>query len=157
MSGHLSSQRISLWMLGERDARDERHVGECAQCAAEVARFEAALGQFRGSLRVWSSRQEHRKAAAHWAAPAGFWNWGGRLAAVAAVLLLAILVPQYKGPRQPKAATVIAQADVQWLNDVDSGVSRAAPQAMEPLLKLVAWDTSAAANATEKDNNDTQQ
>ena len=57
MSRHLSSREVSQWMIGERTPQQEQHVRQCPECGAEVARMEAALALFRGSVRHWSDRQ----------------------------------------------------------------------------------------------------
>ena len=38
MSGHLSSVEISEWLAGIRASDAERHLAECAVCAAELER-----------------------------------------------------------------------------------------------------------------------
>jgi len=57
MSQHLSSREVSQWMIGERTPQQEQHVRQCSQCGAELARLEASLALFRGSVRHWSARQ----------------------------------------------------------------------------------------------------
>jgi anti-sigma factor RsiW len=57
MSRHLSSPEVSQWMIGERTPQQEQHVRQCPECAAELARMEAALALFRGSVRHWSDGQ----------------------------------------------------------------------------------------------------
>ena len=70
MSQHLSSREVSQWMIGERTPQQEQHVCQCPECGAELARMEAALALFRGSVRHWSDGQAAR-AARHWAHLAG--------------------------------------------------------------------------------------
>jgi hypothetical protein len=156
MSGHLSSEDISRWILGERGAAGERHIRECAECAAEIARLEGGLAGFRGAVR--------RLAAERWGTvPArisqprqtGLQTWCLRGAAVA-TLLLAALVPIYRGAHQRRSAA-IAQADAQLLEEVDAGVSRSVPRTMEPLLKLIAEDTSSYTDTKKESDNETQQ
>ena len=139
MNEHLPEPRISRWMTGERAPEDERHVRECAQCAAELARFEAALSQFRESVRQWSGGQggsppgavlEIRPARRRFA------PW----AAAAAAVLLAVAVPVYRSSRRPQPGPDIAQADALLLEQVDAHVSQAVPRPMEPLLELVSGD-----------------
>jgi hypothetical protein len=157
MSRHLSSQRISMWMMGERAVDDERHVRECAECAGELARFEATLSRFRGSVQQWSDR--HAAASERVAGPVrnAPIMWRLRWAAVAALVLLAVLVPIVRVTHRPPARAAMAQADAQLLEEVDAGVSRPVPLPMEPLLQLVASDTSDTTGATGKENHETKQ
>ena len=80
-----------------------------------------------------------------------------RLAAVAALLLLAVLVPVYRGTHPAHLGAAIAQADAQLLEEVDAGVSRAVPEPMEPLLTLMAWDSGNAADTTGKESDESTQ
>jgi len=158
MSGHLSSQRISLWMLGERAAEDQRHLGECPECAAELARLKAALSGFRGSVHQWAGRQTSSAPHREWApARTAFWPGRFRWAAAAAIALLAALIPVYRIARHSHTAPAIAQSDAQLLEEVDAEVSRSVPQPMEPLLNLVAWGSDNSSNTTGKENHETQQ
>jgi hypothetical protein len=144
MSQHLSSERISMWMIGERTPEEEQHIRECPDCAAELARLETALALFRGSLRQWSERQGGFEAGrAFTVRPAwdGFRSWPTRLAVAAALLLLVVTVPIYRNARHPQPSGKIAQADALLLEQVDAEVSRAVPRPMEPLLELVSWDS----------------
>lgn len=138
MSRHLSSQRISMWAIGERTPDEERHVQECPLCAAEVASLETALSRFRGSVRQWSERQG--SAGTLQAAQPRFRWTPARWALAAAALLLVATVPVYRSTRHPQAGPKLAEADVLLLEQVDAQVSQAVPRPMEPLLKLVSWD-----------------
>jgi hypothetical protein len=146
MSQHLSSQQISRWMIGERTPQEEQHARECPECGAELARLEAALALFRGSVRHWSDGQSR-------AVPPG----AGRIAlarrsrtqpirwaSVAAALLVLAAVPVYRNVQEKQRQAEIARADALLLEQVDAEVSRAVPRPMEPLVKLVSWDFSSA-------------
>jgi len=52
MTQHLTWEQISAYLIG--DAGTPAHAGECVLCRSEVARFESALADFRGSVRGWS-------------------------------------------------------------------------------------------------------
>jgi TonB family protein len=54
MTQHLTWDQISDYLIG--DAGTPPHVDECLSCRSEVARFESALADFRGSVRHWSER-----------------------------------------------------------------------------------------------------
>src|SRR5271157_513509 len=99
MSQHLSSQQISQWMIGERTPQQEQHVRQCSQCGAELARMEAALALFRGSVRHWSdvqSRAEPPAIGSIFPARRGPRPHLMRWALVAAALLVLAAVPVYR-------------------------------------------------------------
>jgi hypothetical protein len=150
MSQHLSSERISMWIAGERTPEDEEHVRVCLECAAELARFQATLSLFRDSVRDWSSRQPGSEpGTVPKLAPA---RWAVRWAMAAAALLLVATVSIYRGTRQPQFGGLMLPADVALLEQVDAEVSRGVPRGMEPLLELVSTDYSTG----EEDNETTQ-
>ncbi len=145
MSQHLSSQEVSQWMIGERTPQQEQHVRQCSECGAELARLEAALALFRGSVRHLSGRQSQ-------AEPPDISNIlparrGPRIqpmrwALVAAALLVLAAVPVYRNTQDRQRQAEIARADALLLEQVDTEVSRTVPRPMEPLVKLVSWDFS---------------
>ena len=142
MSQHLSSRQISQWMIGERSPQQEQHVRQCSRCGAELARLEASLALFRGSVRHWSGRQSRAEPPAIGSiSPV---RRGSRIqpvrwALVAAALLVLAAIPIYRNAQDRRQAE-IARADAQLLEQVDAEVSRAVPRPMEPLVKLVSWD-----------------
>jgi hypothetical protein len=142
MSQHLSSRQISQWMIGERTPQQEQHVGECSECGAEVARMEAALAQFRGSVRHWSGRQSRAQppAVGSILPAADSATHPMRWTLVAAALLVLVAVPIYRNMQDSERQAEIARADALLLEQVDAEVSRAVPRPMEPLVKLVSWD-----------------
>jgi hypothetical protein len=146
MSQHLSSQEISQWMIGERPPQQEQHVRQCSQCGAELARMEAALALFRGSVRHWSDRQSRvPRPLAPGPRPHPM-----RWALVAAALLVLAAVPIYRNAQDRQRQAEIARADALLLEQVDAEVSRAVPRPMEPLVKLVSWDFT---STDERDEN----
>jgi hypothetical protein len=153
MSQHLSSREISQWMMGERTPQREQHVRECSECGAELARMEAALGLFRGSVRHWSSGQSRAEPPAIGSmlpARRGTWAQPMRWALVAATLLVLAAVPIYRNAQDRQRQAEIARADALLLEQVDAEVSRAIPRPMEPLVKLVSWDFSSTDGSDEK-------
>ncbi len=146
MSRHLSSQEISQWMIRERTPQQEQHVRECSECEAELARLEASLALFRGSVRHWSGLQVRVPRSL---AP-GPLPHPMRWALVAAALLVLAAVPIYRNAQERQRQAEIARADALLLEQVDAEVSRAVPRPMEPLAKLVSWDFS---SADERDEN----
>jgi periplasmic protein TonB len=53
---HLSSEQISKYLMGASASGEALHARECRDCRAELERLEAALAQFRSSVRQWSER-----------------------------------------------------------------------------------------------------
>ena len=157
MSQHLSSPEVSQWMIGERTPQQEQHVRQCPECGAELARMEAALGLFRGSVRHWSDRQVRvprpltptRGSRGYPARPLPV-----RWALAAATLLLLAAVPIYRNVQVRQRQAEIARADALLLEQVDAEVSRAVPRPMEPLVKLVSWDFSSTDGSDEKTRNE---
>jgi hypothetical protein len=153
MSRHLSAERIHAWTMGERAAEDERHVAECARCAAEVAHLEDALAAFRGSVRRWSELRDSGPLAAPAVAPRPR-AWP-RWATAAAIVIVAAVVSVSRAPQRAPSGAVIASPDAQLLEQVDAHVSRPVPRPMEPLLDLVSWDLSAQRISDGKENDGT--
>ena len=143
MTEHLSGKRMAGWICGEPTPEEQRHVRECAQCGAEIARLESALGQFRESVCGWSDQRspaalEKVRAAAGRRGPARVWfRWP---VLVAAALALSV-APVYKTVLDHRLA-VQALADAQLMEQVDREVSEAVPTPMEPLAQLVSWDST---------------
>jgi hypothetical protein len=150
MSGHLSGEQISAWVLGEPGAEARRHASGCAECAAELARMERALAHFRGSVRGWGAGREIAAPLAVEQPRSVLWS-GVRWAAAAALLLAASLLLDVH-PRQIPARAALAQSDVQLLEQVDSEVSRAVPEPMEPLLQLLADGSRGRVEVEQKKN-----
>ena len=153
MSQHLSSPEVSQWMIGERTPQQEQHVRQCPECGAELARMEAAVALFRGSVRHWSDGQKGAEPPAIGsilAARLGSRIQPMRWALVAAALLLLAAVPIYRNVQVRQRQAEIATADALLLEQVDAEVSRAVPRPMEPLVKLVSWDFT---STDERDEN----
>lgn len=138
---HLSPEEISQWMMGERTMELERHLAECHACRAELEQLEAALVQFRASVRessavippVW--REPDNRAA--------WLSWPRLVLAAAALLILVALPISWRSRAQERAAEA-AIADSQLLERVDSAISQAVPEPMEPLVSLVTWNSAGA-------------
>ena len=141
MNQHLSSDQIARWMAGERTASEEQHASQCAECGAELARMEAALALFRGSVREWSEQESAGRPRA-WVAQREPRALVLRWAMVAAALLMLVWVPIYQGAKEKQRKAELARADAALLEQVDAEISRAVPAPMEPLIKLVAWDSA---------------
>jgi hypothetical protein len=62
----------------------------------------------------------------------------------AAALFFSIAVPVYWNARARRQAAESERADSLLLERIDSSISRAVPEPMEPLVNLVAWNGSPA-------------
>jgi len=142
MIEHLSAERISQWMIGERTPQLEKHVGMCAECRAELGQMEAALSKFRTAMRstaisapppVWQQAPSRNR----------WYSWPRLVVATMALLILVALPITWRVRVQQRAAET-ALADSQLLERVDSAISQAVPQPMEPLVSLVAWNSGTA-------------
>jgi len=144
MIQHLSAEQISQWLVGDRTPQLERHLAECPECRAELGQLETALAQFRGAMRDWSGSA----AAPAWQRPAarGPWFSWPRLVLAAAALCFLVALPVYWSARAREQAAEAARADALLLERVDSSISRAVPEPMEPLVNLVTWNSSPAEN-----------
>lgn len=147
MSEHLSSERISRWMAGDRTPDEDRHIRECAQCAAEAARLEMLFAEFRSSVVAWSALQEGAEAPDRWKPPAhpGRFTRGAlRWTMATAALAIAVAMPICKNANDRRREAEAARADAQLWEEVNAQVSRPVPTPLEPLMKLVAWEPAAA-------------
>lgn len=142
MIEHLSAEQISQWMIGERTPPLEHHIAECAECRAELEQMESALVQFRTAMRQVGGTAPSPA----WREPASRRPWSSwpRLAMAAAVLLILVAAPIAWRVRMRERAAEAALADSQLLERVDSAISRAVPEPMEPLVNLVTWNSGAA-------------
>jgi anti-sigma factor RsiW len=142
MIQHLSAEQISQWMVGDRTPQLERHVAECGECRSELEQLESTLVQFRGALGEWSGSA----APPAWRQPVSrsLWLSWPRLILAAAALLVLVALPVSWRARVRERAAETERADSQLLERVDSAISRAVPEPMEPLVNLVAWNSSPA-------------
>jgi anti-sigma factor RsiW len=142
MIEHLSAEQISQWMIGDRHPQLERHVAECDECRGELAQLENTLVQFRGAVRDWSGSAVPQA----WQQPASRGPWFSwlRLVIAAATLFFLVALPVYWNSRVRERAAEAARADALLLERVDSSISRAVPEPMEPLVNMVTWNSSPA-------------
>jgi hypothetical protein len=136
MNEHLSPEDISRWFAGERGGGLQRHAGECEECRARLDRMESAVAEFRGWVHDWSAAEPASARDTAWRPPVR--NVARRWILAAACLLLLVLGPAYWHSRRQSLAAETARGDA-LLEQVDAEISRAVPQTMEPLVKLVTW------------------
>lgn len=138
MNGHLSSEQLSRWMIGERADPQEEHIHDCPECAARLAGVESAIALFRASVR----NSGELCGPPRLSLPSNAWSVrSSRWASVAAALLLLAAIPVYRNSRDRRRQAEMARADAALLEQVDAGISRAVPAPMEPLVKLVSWNS----------------
>lgn len=56
MTQHLTWEQISDYLIGGAGPAQASHARDCRSCGSEIARIEAALGDFRGAVRNWTER-----------------------------------------------------------------------------------------------------
>jgi hypothetical protein len=157
MTEHLPGNRIAECVAAGPAPEERRHLAECAQCAAEVARLESALGHFREAVRGWSEGQSAGalgKARAARRPPARVWFGWPVWAAVALAAALAV-APVYETVRDRRQAAQ-ALADAQLLEQVGQDVSESVPSPMEPLAQLVSWDSASQESSQGNTSNSSQ-
>ena len=151
MKEHLSSERISKCLSGDRNPADEQHLRACARCSTEMARMDELLTEFRSSVVAWSAL--HQGAPSRWQSlerchshAGGTLRW--KLAAAALSIAIALPIGKYACDRQRAAEA--HRADIQLWEQVNTQISRPVPAPLEPLMKLVAWEPAASELQTVK-------
>jgi len=139
MSGHLSSVEMSEWLAGIRASGAERHLAECAGCAAELERASEPLALFGAATRAWCAAETPVPRLGS-IAPAvrRRRRFAGVRVALAAAAVLLVAAPVY---RQHQRAIEMARQDEALLEQVQTEVARSAPEPMQPLEKLVKWNS----------------
>jgi hypothetical protein len=139
MSGHLSSVEISEWLAGNRASGVERHLAECAGCAAELERASEPLARFGSAMRAWCAAETPvpRLGSIEFAVRRRRRFTGVRVALAAAAVLM-VAAPVYLHHQR---AIETARQDEALLEQVQTEVARSAPEPMQPLEKLVKWNS----------------
>lgn len=139
MSGHLSSVEISEWLAGILGPDEERHLAECADCAAELERAHEPLARFGAATRAWCAAETPAPRPEPMASQASRRRrlTAMRIALVAAAVLM-IAAPVY---RHHQRTIEMARQDEVLLEEVHAEVSQSVPEPMQPLEKLVAWNS----------------
>ncbi len=157
-NGHLTAKEISQWLVEGPDQSAGQHVKACGACAAKLAEAQAPLTAFRGALVEWSETQSARPLRLQTSMTRSEGRSDSRLWLPAAIFAMAVLlligyakVPALlhgnSGMQPPVAtASTTTDSDEALLNQVDTEVSEAVPDAMAPLTDLVAWDSNEASS-----------
>jgi hypothetical protein len=164
-SGHLTANEISQWLVEGPEPAMGQHLQTCGTCQAKLTEAQAPLNAFRSGLVGWSEAQAAPPLPRQTSDARSKSPWGRRLwlpaasFTVAALLLVGYArIPAFlhgNASGQPPVATAsTADSDEALLNQVDTEVSEAVPDAMAPLTDLVSWDSSegsaASTTTTEK-------
>jgi hypothetical protein len=112
--------------------------------------LDQALAQFGASVRDWAGRRTVVPGPVHTWKTSGRRGMQLRWVLAAAALAIAVMIPAYSQLERHRAAEQ-ARADAALLEQIDSAVSRAVPQPMEPLVQLVSWGADPATQ-THKDS-----
>ena len=139
MSGHLSSVEISEWLAGIRAGGAERHLAECAVCAAELERASEPLARFGAATRAWCAAETPvPRLGSIEIAVRRRRRFAGVRVALAAAAALMMAAPVYF---RHQRAIETARQDEALLEQVQTEVARSAPEPMQPLEKLVKWNS----------------
>lgn len=144
MKGHLTSEQIEAWMIGDRTPEHGAHLRGCPECARALAQAEQPVELFGSAMREWSDRQMPRRTFDPAAHVSHSYGWHPmRIALAGAALLGLIAVPVFR-PTPVVESTVPAStavSDEALLRQVDLEVSRSVPGSMEPLAVLMTNET----------------
>jgi len=152
--GHLTAKEISQWLVEGPEQPASQHVENCWACQAKLTEAQEPLAAFRTAVVEWSEAQAARPFSLE--APEtrneGHWGLGLWLPAVSFALAVLLMLGYAKVPAllhgpsaaQPTVATasITTDFDEALLDQVDTEVSEAVPDAMAPLADLVAWDSA---------------
>lgn len=150
MSNHLSQDQLSMWILGRCTPEERQHGLDCAQCSAELARFQEPVSTFRTAFQDWSDREsapQLQEVTTFLLRPRRFfipsWSW----AALGMAVVLLTSLPLYRqqeelmrgskgqGPSAPASTSV--DEDALLMHEVRRHLSRTLPAPMEPIMALV--------------------
>jgi len=143
MSAHLSEERISSWVAGDRTPVEEQHVRVCTECAAQAARLEDLLLAFRASVVEWSASQKGARPPHCWQPrqrTRSLTRAALRWSMAAAALAIAVAVPICRNAGDRLRETEKARADARLLDEIVIRVSQPVPAPLAPLMNLVAWE-----------------
>jgi hypothetical protein len=142
MNQHLSSKQIVEWMIEDRTVEAERHVEECAECAAQVNTLRESLGMFRGAVRETAGNLADRRIVDEVPRRRMAVLW---LTAAAALVTITVL-PIYKVKENRQKAEIVRQ-DAELMEQVNAGLSEGVAAPMKPLEKMVKWGPAAEARS----------
>jgi hypothetical protein len=153
--GHLTASEISCWLVEGPSPELSQHLDGCFACQAKLAEAQEPLTAFRTALVDWSEAQGRPNLPPLQVSsvPVSPVRWGlrGWLPVASLAMAVLLLVGFVTGPdlfrrhgtvRQAVVDSSISpESDTVLMDQVDTEVSEAVPDAMAPLTDLVAWDS----------------
>jgi hypothetical protein len=152
-TNHLSAWEQEEYILEERTPQMLRHLTECAECRAAVARLEDGLGVYRKAAVQWSAESLAARPQQVLTArkqPVVSLRWAMAAIIPLVLLLIALLPFRASSPRPVQQAAQVRDdsRDDALLDQVDEQISAAVPSSMESLTHLVSTGDSAAAKGS---------
>ena len=141
MSPHWTDEQMSAWTLGERNVGMAEHLAACDECRREVAELQGTLAEYRTSVQQAAAADDYRwvRIRAGVAGRSVYQShglrWAFTTALAMAALSIGLLVSPGKPPVQPKQHAA-EMTDEQLLSEIQSDLSRSAPQALAPAETL---------------------
>jgi hypothetical protein len=138
MSKHLTEGQIAKCCAGQSTVEEQRHIQECAACAAELDRLAGSILLFRSAIRDRIDARLAMHAPVFEDRPpvvaTPLWNW----ALVAAVAFVLVILPlSITEPRQFIENTPVATDPDTLMREVNLHLSRTLPAPMEPIMTLI--------------------
>ena len=152
-TNHLSAWEQEEYILDERTPQMLRHLSECAECRAAVARLEDGLGVYRKAAVEWSAESLAARPQQLLIArkqPLLSLRWAMAAIIPLVLLLIALLPFRASSPRpvQQAAQVLDDSRDDALLDQVDEQISAAVPSSMESLTHLVSTGDRATAKGS---------
>jgi hypothetical protein len=150
-SNHLSAWEQEEYVLDQRTPQMLRHLTECDECRAAVARLEHGLGVYRKAAVQWSAESlATRPQQFITVRRQPFLSLRWAMAAVIPIVLVLIALLPFRASN-PRPAQPAAQiSDDALLDQVDEQLSAAVPSSMESLTHLVSSGSGAAAKGSKR-------
>ena len=145
---HLTQREIDQWLVEGPSTIVEAHLANCFYCRAKLAETTEPLAAFRKAVVAWSEEQTAQAGRQIFPEPTRSWVWAPALSIALAVALLAGFLVGPRAFRSHVVSGPIANtsvSDTVLMEQVDSEVSEAVPDALAPLTDLVAWDSKESA------------
>ena len=148
MKKHLSDRQFAKCLVGRPSRLELQHVGECSKCAMELDRTSNSISLFRRAIRGSIENRVALDLRAGFQFSPKFvtqatpkWRW----ALVAAGIVAFATVPMFTRKEEPPP--VIEEMSTQLdpdalMNAVNLHLSRAIPEAMEPVMALIPTEES---------------
>ena len=141
MNDHLSHEQFAECASGRPGREQLEHLGQCAECSAELEQFDQALSLFRNAVR---HRVEDRLALeppqiTPRAAGFSMWRWAVISAAVL-VMLIPYFMRESERPQQVAMPQISEPSPEEVMARVNRHLSRTFPAPMEPMMSLIPAD-----------------